>query len=252
MPVSWRSQVADGRVFELRSASKRYPPPCGLVLNAAAQYGEKFMTLVDRYGVVGHHLYARSHNPNIYVDGLRLTDFTSKRIARRRHDLERFDADDLALIRYGRALDFDGRIHGNYLQIPYVVPAEWTVFWIRAYDRDEFRYPDFRLHAQQRTLFGGAWHFDEHGGARHLGYKFGHLWATRHTGPRLAEIRHFLACQFPDVIEQPVRIVRWIGSDGSIHTEEIRRECPPLGSRYMSTRTRTGEVFGLLGTEATA
>jgi hypothetical protein len=41
------------------------------------------MTRIDGRGVTGHHLYARQHNPNIYVDSLRLKDFLSGRIASR-------------------------------------------------------------------------------------------------------------------------------------------------------------------------
>src|SRR6266436_586119 len=112
MKPSWRSQIVNGRVFELRSASKRYPPPCALVINEQATgYGARVFTPVDEYGVIGGA--SRRGNPNIYVEGIRPEQFTGARVRRRRPDLERFDADDLALIRWGLTLEFSGRISGT-------------------------------------------------------------------------------------------------------------------------------------------
>ena len=231
--LPWRSQLAEGRVFELRSQSKRYPAPCALVINDKGNgWGERMFVGVDRYGVVGDGSYTRRHNPDIYVEGLRREQFNSSRIRCRRRDLERFDADDLALIRYGLSLDFSGCIRGNYgdMSIPPCVPAEWTAFWLAAWDEDDYRWINFARSDELRRLLHGAWHFESHGGSRHLGYSFGRLWATRHVGSRLSEIRRFLFAHWGGLVEQHVKVARW--TDGErVFTEEIRRDCPALGGR---------------------
>jgi hypothetical protein len=239
--TSWKSQIAVGRVFELRSKSTRWPLPCGLIVDADAPggWGAKFITAIDSFGVIGHRLYSRSHNPNIYVDGMRRDQFTSARIARRRHYLEKFDGDDMDLIRYGYSLDFDGRIDCTDPSIPLGTPAKWTVFWLPAYREDEFLYPK-RKH---RRFLKGAWWFEKHGGPAHLGYKYGHCWATRHTGRRLDAVRKSIRAEFPQVIEMHSSVVRWTAA-GITYTTEMRDgECPALypigtdmkGGAYYST-----------------
>ena len=243
--MTWKSQLVEGRVFELRTQSKKYPPPCGLILNASAGRADKFMTAVDQCGVIGNGLYQRSHNPDIYVDGIRADQFTSRRIARRRRDLERFDSMDMALIRSGYALDFEGRITAYpEPHIPLVIPAGWTVFWLRAWHWNDYRWINID-HTIERQLFRGAWWFSNLGGCRRLGYKFGQCWATRHTGRRLKAIRDFLRASFPDLIEQQTRVVRWNDSEGRIYTTEIRRECPALGSTAMYIENPNGFITGV-------
>lgn len=225
--------LVEGRVFQLRSKSTRYPAPCALVVDdKASGWDRPIFASVDRCGVIGHGPYERFHNPRIYIPGIRREQFTSSRVLCRRRDLERFDADDLALIRYGLALDFSGSIHGGYgdMGIPVVVPAEWTVFWLAAFEPNDFRIYDWWHHPELMALLRGAWHLNSHGGARHLGYKFGHMWATRHSGSRLNQIRRFFRSRLGGIIEQPVKVVRW--SEGhNTHIEEIRLDCPPLGGR---------------------
>jgi hypothetical protein len=225
----WKSQLVDGRVFEMRSKSTRYPPPCGLVINSAAKYADGFMRLIDKFGTTGRSYYSRRHNPNIYVEGIRPDQFTGKRIARRRPDLEKFDVDDLALIRYGYDLDFDGRISSrNGPSIPLTVPTEWTVFWVPAYAEDCFPYPE--PNERERKALGGAWHFENHGGPARLGYEYGHMYATRHAGKRLARVRKILLRYLPDLIETPVHVVRCKNEWGlTCITTEYDGDCPPLG-----------------------
>ncbi len=225
---SWKSQLADGRVFELRSKSKLYAPPCGLVINAAAKYAHGFMRLIDEYGTTGRTLYSRRHNPDIYVEGIRPDQFTSKKIARRRPDLEKFNADDLALIRYGYDLDFDGRMSSRSdTSIPLAMPAEWTVFWVPAYT-EGFPYP--HPNDRERKMLGGAWHFENHGGPPHLGYKYGHMHATRHAGKRLNRVRKVLLRYLPGLIETQVHVVRYKNQHGqTCTTTEYNGDCPPLG-----------------------
>ena len=231
--MTWKSQLADGRVFELRSKSTKYPPPCALVLNAAAKYaGGTFLRLMDGFGTIGRGLYSRRHNPDIYVEGIRPDQFNSRRIARRRPDLERFNANDLALIRYGYDLDFDGRISGSsvYTSIPLTLaPAEWTVFWTPPEAPGEFAYP--HPNEREQKALGGAWHFQNHGGHRHLGYKYGHMHATLHTGKRLARVRKIMARYLPNLIETPVHVIRYMDEHGRpCVTDEFDGECAPLGT----------------------
>ena len=243
MNRSWKSQIAEGRVFELRSKSKNYPAPCALVINEnSSGWNARMVVAVDRCGVVGNGLYTRRHNPDIDVYGLRREQFNSSHILRRRRDLERFDADDLALLRYGLALDFTGRIRGSYsdMHIPTVVPAKWTVFWLAAWDESDYRWISaWRTRDELRRLLHGAWHLESSGGSRHLGYKFGCAWATRHTGKRLNEIRTFLRRHWDGLIEQTVEVVRWTEGQNT-YTEEIRRDCPALGSRSCTVETPHG------------
>ena len=243
MKMTWRSQLANGRVFELRSKSKRYPAPCALVIdNKAMGWGARIFAAVDSHGCFGHGSHRR-HNPGIYIEGLRRDEFTGSRVRCRRFDLERFDADDLALIRYGLTLDFTGRIEGAYsnisMDIPVIVPAEWTVFWLPAWDADDYRWLHIEPREELRQLFSGAWHLESYGGCRHLGYGFGHAWATRHSGSRLNQIRQFLRSRLGGLIEQHVKVMRW--SEGeNVFTEEIRRDCPALGSRACLVQTPNG------------
>jgi hypothetical protein len=241
--VTWKSQLADGRVFELRSKSTRYPPPCGLVINADGKSAPNFLRLIDDMGTTGQSYYSRRHNPDIYVEGIRPDQFTSKRIARRRPDLEKFDADDLALIRYGYDLDFDGRITGTCsdISIPLTRPAEWTVFWIPAY-ADGFPYP--HPTEPERKALGGAWHFEGHGGPAHLGYKYGHMHATRHTGKRLDRVRKIMLRELPGMIETPVHVVRYTDKQGrTCVTTEYDGDCAPLGDgrTTLFENAKTGE-----------
>src|ERR1700722_4701479 len=129
--VPWSKEIAVGRVFQLRSSAKDYPPPCALVIRESGW--ETNVVPVDRFGCVSDGLYARRHNPNIYVRGLRGKDLT-KRIVGRRCDLERFDRDDIDLMRWGCAIDFDGRIDTE--RIPLVNPGTWTVFFTPPYEDD--------------------------------------------------------------------------------------------------------------------
>lgn len=218
--IPWRDQIQDGRVFELRSTNRQYPPPCALVIHSQTKY-ERAIVRVDAFGVVGDGLYHRSTNPNIPTYHLRDLD---GRIVRRRRDLERFDKYDLDLIRYGCAVDFDGQIQASF--IPHILPCKWTVFWWPPYEKDDFFYPH-----EDKSVFRGAWYFEMHGGPRHLGYKYGHMFATRHADERLNRIRRHLKDLRGDLIEMPVHVVRW-EENGTIVTTELRRDCPIWSSRF--------------------
>jgi hypothetical protein len=131
------------------------------------------------------------------------------KLVRRREDLERFTEEDLALIRYGIAVDFDGRLH-SYPDVdhpPDVVPATWTVFTVPAFavtDRSRWSTRYFDGLDKLNPLLGGAWHFTDHGGSAHLGYKFGVVYGTRHSGKQLGRIRAMLKKMWPGVAESTV------------------------------------------------
>lgn len=242
---SWRSQIANGRVFELRSTSKRYPAPCGLIINEGASWrGERFMAGIDEAGVIGHGLYTRPHNPNIYVEGIGVDQFTGKCIVRRRPDLERFDADDLALIRWGCALDFNGRIHGSNhdTSIPLTCPAEWTVFWTQPYTEG---FPYLTPTEKERKVLYGAWHFSNHGGPRHLGYKYGHMHATRHAGKHLDRVRKIILRHLPEAIETQVHVIRYNDKLGrTCITSEYEGDCAAFGDgRTTIVETSDGSMI---------
>lgn len=225
-------ELIEGRVFELRSRSTRYAPPCALIVREQPRYGEPQAEEVDRAGVIKGSRY-RHHHPTQYVPDFK-GDYLQKRIARRRRDLERFDRDDIELIRQGYGLDFTGRIHGAK-RIPSTIPATWTVLWVPADALNDCYWSSRRID----ELLRGAWHFTNHGGARHLGYSFGYMWATLHTGKRLCEIQDAIYRERPDVIVQEVKVVRW-SDERATYTAEVRRECPPLGGRCLQIDWRDG------------
>ncbi len=207
-------QLQNGRVFELRSASTKYPTPCALVVDIDdKQYRGRPFRLVDETGVVGHSMYKRRHNPHMNPDYMDWEAVEGK-LVRRREDLERFTEEDLALIRYGIAVDFDGRLH-SYPDVdhpPDVVPATWTVFTVPAFtDGDDKDIPRYRFSKRYfsdkerlEPLLAGAWHFMDHGGPAVSGYKFGYVYGTRHSGKQLGRIRAMLKNMWPAVVETTV------------------------------------------------
>ncbi len=210
MKERWQDQVAVGRVFELRSRSTKYPPTCVLVIREDGGWGEEMVVKVDHRGVCGRGLYRRSGNPAINTYGLKRADFTSRRIARRRPDLERFDANDIDLIRYGVSVDFTGRLGADEglsydHSLPTTMPAIWTIFWTRS-EHWSFDYP----HSDRlNELMAGAWHFEKHA-PEFWRYGWCHVWATAHEcGNRLRRIERLLHRTYPDLERQTVRIVRW-------------------------------------------
>lgn len=236
--VPWKDQIAVGRVFELRSSAKGYLPPCALVIRMGSW--EREVCKVDRFGCVGDHLYTRRHNHKIYFHNLR--DIEGK-IVRRRPDLERFGLEDLELIRYGYSVDFNGRIHDSHeIRIPHVWPGEWTVFWVRSFEDSDW-IKLWTLDDEWRRISAGAWHFDNHGGSRSLGYKYGRVWATMHTGSRLRQIREFLFRKRPDIIEQQVRVIRWQDQQRE-YTSHIGIESPALGTLSLTWKSLTTDNMG--------
>ncbi|WP_046869005.1 hypothetical protein, partial [Microvirga massiliensis] len=131
----WRAELAPGRVFELKRKTYRGNPVCVLITHIPDRWSHRPMCVqVNDRGCVEEGMRDRARS---YVEALRFSDFKSPLVVRRRPDLERFDARDLALIDYGILLDFRGRWlkhgYGGRL-LPSIPGVQWTIFWTRADD----------------------------------------------------------------------------------------------------------------------
>jgi hypothetical protein len=211
--TDWKSQIAIGRVFELKTRSKIHPTVCVLIVNPTSTWGNPRMCVqVDERGVIPDDGYNyRRRNPRVNVYCIQERDFTGRRIARRRRDLERFDEADISLIRGGFALDFGGRIHGPYCDgptsLPHVAaPLTWTVFWTPDKDSWEYEWP---ARDELAALLSGAWHFQKRS-YRTDRKPWGFAWCTAHSDPRrMAKIERVIRNGWPNVHKQTVQIVRW-------------------------------------------
>lgn len=186
-------ELYPGRVFELRSRSVKYPAPCALVIKSSDAQRWRFAVTADAHGVPGRGIYRRQSNPGFHIEGMNRADL-EKRIRCRRRDLERFDADDIALIDYGRGLDFGGRInhdgHSGAMCLPAICRGDWTIFWTWETWSLPHLWGEFG-----RELDGalkGEWHCMRYGGPRHLGFRFGRAWLTRQQGSRLRLVERIL------------------------------------------------------------
>lgn len=197
----WRAQLAPGRVFQLKRKTYRGNSVCVLITDVPERWTNYPMCIeVNKNGCVfpGYGDRARS-----YVGALRPSDFTGRLIVRRRRDLERFDAMDIAMIQHGCPMDFTGRLDRYEWPgtIPSIPGVQWTVFWTR-YDS----VVSTILPREVKALFYGAWHFTascEEGYPRRR-FK---AWATAETDWRkLRTIQHALSRIFP-VERGAVRVV---------------------------------------------
>jgi hypothetical protein len=244
----WRDQVASGRVFEMRSASKKHPAPCVLIVDPDNSNHRGVAVDVDRLGVIGDGPSDGRRNPRVRSYGLLLEDFTSRRVVRRRPDLECFDADDIALIRYGIAVQIGGELKMRYnfgtAILPSLRPMTWTVFWMPDSGNPHDRHARFNISRRINDLMHGAWHFEQFGGRRSLGYTFDHAWITAHTDQSvLRHIESLLRDAIPTVIRQEHRIVRW--HDWATRWTYIWRigpRCPVLGMGW-EVRERSDDAW---------
>lgn len=215
MPASlrlrgWRAQLAPGRVFQLKRKTYRGNPVCVLITATPDGWDPYPMCVqVDEHGCVFDGSWNRART---YVGNLRTGDFTGQIIACRRPDLERFDARDIELIRYGCPMDFTGRL--DKYEWPGILPSipgiEWTVFWMWY----ESIFSTF-LPGEVMALFRGAWHFTA---SRDEGYPPRHVkaWVSAETDPRkLNEIHRALGRLF------------------SIHRGTVRVVARDMGDHYM-------------------
>lgn len=164
---------------------------------------------VDERGCVSRGSWNRARS---YEGNLRAKDFTGGLVACRRPELERFDAKDIELIRYGCPMDFTGRL--DKYEYPGILPSipgiEWTVFWTWYESIFSTFLPD-----EVMALFHGAWHFTA---GRDEGYprRYVKAWVTAETDPRkLREIHHALGQLLP------------------IHRDTVRIVARDIGDRYL-------------------
>jgi hypothetical protein len=201
---SIKDQVAVGRVFELKARHGSREPVCVMIVRDPRQpsYGHPIAERIDAAGM------RRAWKGRFYAGSMRLSDFTSAKIARRRRDLERFDARDIALVNYGIKLDFTGKLqideYGMARSIPFIhefPEIEWTIFsTCHSQFMWRLNFPDAA--SRLSDLLRGDWHF--YGTA----YKTQFVktenqyaaWATTKTDPvTLAKIEKLLRRYYPDI-----------------------------------------------------
>ena len=220
--IKFGGSLEPGRVFELRSQSAKYAAPCALIVKEEDDpHYQRFAVRVDRFGAVGEGFYRRRGNPAFQIEYMSPTEL-EKRIRCRRPDLERFDAEDVALVAGGYGLDFGGKItldgYSSKMFLP--GPGDWTIFWTYHTGTLPMLWGE-----QQQELDDashGAWHCMRHGGPRYLGFGFGRAWLTRQRGARLRGIERVLS-RLPHLERQEISMVRT--ADGA---RVVGPPCPVL------------------------
>lgn len=163
---SWKDQLAVGRAFELKARHGGRDPICVMIVRDPHQpsYGYPIAVQIDERGMRSEGYW---NQRRFWAGGLRLQDFTSAKIARRRFDLERFDARDIELINYGIGLKFTGEFTGNSYSRRHIPDISgfgdivWTIFWTPVENWDfHVSNPE---HAELRDALRGAWHFTSYG-----------------------------------------------------------------------------------------
>lgn len=160
-PGSWLAEAKPGRVFELSRKTYAGANVRALVIrdptgpDACAWRGD-FLREVDERGCVPDGQRGRARRS---VRVIRTDEFKAGMVIARRPELERFDCDDLAMIRYGIGVSFGGRLdrssHGATC-VPMLPGIRWTALWT-AYDMMSMPSSEERR-ALDRAL-SGAWHF---------------------------------------------------------------------------------------------
>jgi hypothetical protein len=201
----WIGELAAGRVFELKTRSTRHPPPLILIAGDPDKYGKVESRLIRERGMMKRY----DHHPSVRSWMNRVSDFTTARVARRRRDLERYDARDLELIRYGSCIDFTGSIDTGCTRamIPTLCPGiVWTIFWTK-------KYPFLMDYREVRTAMRGTWHFESWAGGD---WRFGrdstmHAWCTAETDRRkLNAIERILRRSLNHLERREVRMVEYV------------------------------------------
>lgn len=171
-PRGWRAQIVPGRVFELRRKTYQGNPVCVLCLTDSREAFGRCFAEINSRGCVE---FPDRDRARFYVGALSPQRFNGGLVRRRRPDLERFDADDIALIKYGIGLRFGGAMlgshHGSRI-LPEIGLKSWTTFWV----------PDWYAGLSTETrgldrLLHGDWHCSCYSDRRRKG------WATAKTCP---------------------------------------------------------------------
>ena len=229
---SWKNEYALGRVFELRSSAKDRDAPCVLIVKEQDGMWPENHTgcQIDELGTRKHPYDARDSRraARALSDHYRWNKsmMTSKRIARRRPDLEKFNETDLALIQYGYSLLFTRYMPGNWRWrlLPVIEGLSWTIFetgdW---YQRLHGNADDYKA---AMSILHGDYHLQSAGRDKAEG------WATAvDDETRLAEFEQRMKAIMPDLTRRKVSIVRKPTSN-DFHLLEEWSE--PLGNVFTS------------------
>jgi hypothetical protein len=234
---SWRAEYAPGRVFELKRKTYKGPPVCALAIQKADRelcFNTTDFVQVDEHGCT-EGTYGRAQS-RFWVGSISASRMTGSLIARRRPDLERFDAEDLALIRYGQRLDFGGRFKTSLTKdsIPPIPGKVWTVFWTKDDRRLSWlSYAERELAA----LLRGHWHIYSRCGGDWTFGRDSHLaaWATVDTDPvRLRRIEWHLRQHLPHLEVQRIEMVAIPDGDRMV-VRAHGQPCPAIRSRGTTT-----------------
>lgn len=230
----WRAQLAPGRVFQLKRKTYRGNPVCVLITAVPDRWTSDPMCIqVDEYGCVRKDLRNRAR---FYEGNLRPGNFTGKLVACRRPELERFDAKDIELIRYGCPMDFHGRL--DKYEWPGTLPSipgiEWTVFWMWHESIFSTFLPD-----EVAALFHGAWHFTA--SCDDIYPRRVKAWATAETDQRKLNEIHRALGQLLPIHRGTIRVVaRDLGDHYLIAPDG--EAGPAISTRWCSTISKkTGD-----------
>ncbi len=242
-PRRWRDEYAPGRVFELRRKTYDGRPICALAIQNAqpGSYGSAthFVQVDERGCTEGPYPRAQSR---FWVGGIHRNRMTSALIARRRPDLERFDDDDLELIRYGHKLEFGGRIRtdGVKTHIPHLAGKTWTIFWTKNDQTFNFRGAHV---AELEALLHGHWHMQSRCGGDWTFGRDSRLngWATVDTDPaRLRRIERHLRRHLTHLEVQTIAMVAF--REGDLRVIRAHgRPCPVVWSGGTSFVSKDGQ-----------
>ncbi len=211
-------------MFELKRKTYRGQPVCVLGIRPDDNsWNETHFVQVDERGCC-EGPYARS-TTRFAVHALHPRDLTTRLVAGRRQDLERFDGDDLALIRYGCHIEFGGRIRTciTRAHLPPMPGRRWTVFWTKA---KPFAWEMSGAERTLQALLQGHWHLNSHCGGD---WRFGRDsrlegWATTDTDPgRLRRIEAHLRHHLPHL---EVQVIEMAATDYGDRVEIKARGLP--------------------------
>ena len=245
-PRGWRAQYAPGRVFELKRKTYDGAPICVLAIAPSPggrpetwPGGGRYFVQVDARGCTeGPYARARSR---FYAGALHPARMSGALIRRRRPDLERFDADDLALIRYGMMIEFGGKIRTCITQaaLPQIPGKRWTVFWTKACP---WSWTTSEAGRVLNQMLQGHWHLHSHCGGN---WTFGRDscldgWATTDTDPaRLRRIEAHLRRHLPHLEVQVIEMTATAYDDRTVIAAH-GLPCPALAARGTTTLWANG------------
>lgn len=248
----WQKQLAVGRVFELKARHGSREPICVMIVRDPFGYrgGYSMCEQVDGNGLRKHW------NGRFYAGSMQLHDFTSSKIARRRRDLERLDARDIALVNYGIAIDFAGRWQMesySYNSIPFLMDfpeTEFTIFWT---SHSVWLWDYHRTEAARKVaeLLRGDWHFIvEKQKNSYAPISLGNnymTWATTKTDKAtLARLEAILRAEFPD-LQRTTYSMRGYDDGDRITYRAVGSVGPGISATSWAYKIKESERYGFGG-----